>query len=1410
MVRDKYEISLWEDYLVDDHYEEKKIAVIGSDTLTSDCRAIEPKLVENINGTHTFTFRMFYVYRDDNNEIYQNPFLNLLVNERKVKVLWKNEWYDFIIKSCQEDSGSKSITYTCTDLFINELSKTGFDIVLDAELKNNQGTPVELARTVLEGTDWVVDEANSDIIKQEKEEPVYEVTLSSSISAHNDTDNTSQTVASGKLVLVFYDQVEPYFDITAPTTADNFQFAYADSYSTDTNSQLVVNAKCYSFKAYISKEDNQIIIRKTSASGTIVMTIPYASGVSSNYRASRLIKTQKSAVDPITGKCCGVYKLSGHTGADDDEYYGFQSVEYNDPTAVNNLFINSKDFVSTEGWEGSNLRFMLYPVYTDASVTYESSCYLKLSASQTYSNRGVTQSSNFIPNGFTKGQKYIFRYKAKSGTDSAPSGSYVHTGITFSIKGVSGGQTVTYFNIGSAVTRGDWTEFTCTCSTSIKRIDLYTNDVRFYLTIGSSLVWIEEVQFFPFYEAVDGNGNTQRINPGEMDLQSISTTYYVYYNHTDQMFVADPKDIVYSYKDTTPDPSMVAVYNNNFEKIRSITAKQSNRFNILQSIAQTFECWIRFTIEHDQSTGRILYEDGKPKKYVTFKKDIGREVGVGFVYGIDLKTIQRTIQSEQIVTKTIVSQNSNEFALNGFCTIARSIENYPRTNFVLNFDYYVSQGLLNAGELKKDLYNSTGNAIGYYYWLNKYNKEYDSLTDKIVEKESELLKQESYLTVYDGMITSIQQQIADIENELMAITGKNTWTAAVAYINNNKTGDTKLKGQIVTHDNLLKSKSTYETMKAKLSISVGRLTTAIDGWKTEQKSKLNLIKAKHLEFYTKYSRFIQEGSWISEDYVDDNLYYLDALSVAYTSSRPQISYNISVLRLSALDEFKNKVFHLGDISFIQDTEFFGYTRVTKSGYSVLTPYKEKVLVSEITSYFDEPEKDNFKVQNYKTQFEDLFQRITSTTQSLQYASGEYARAASIVETDGTIKVESLQASFAVNEQLVYSAKNDTVSWDSTGVSVVDATNPNKQTKVTSGGVFITTDGGVTWKNAVRGDGIATQYLTSGSINTENINIISGSFPTFRWDQNGINAYKVENGNFYFNTAVRYDQFGIYGIRNYAPQNQNDSSDASNFVPANENEIWTSPYVRFGLTWKGFFLRNEDSSVEISSENDIVVTDGTYNRVKIGRISGSSPNYLYGIQISNSSGNPVLVTGSDGNLWLKNTIKVGAGNTSTVDIGYNSSIVRENTQYHEVFHAGERNGTNEFIVYEDGYLKASGGTFTGEIYATSGRFEGEIVATSGTIGNVTIGEFTKSAYKVVITSDNGTTFKKQNGSATPSSITLTATLYKGDAPITSGVTYAWYINNSETASGTSRTILVNPVTFTGDDVKVYRCDVQYSG
>jgi hypothetical protein len=94
--------------------------------------------------------------------------------------------------------------------------------------------------------------------------------------------------------------------------------------------------------------------------------------------------------------------------------------------------------------------------------------------------------------------------------------------------------------------------------------------------------------------------------------------------------------------------------------------------------------------------------------------------------------------------------------------------------------------------------------------------------------------------------------------------------------------------------------------------------------------------------------------------------------------------------------------------------------------------------------------------------------------------------------------------------LVVNASNQQVTWDSTGITVTDDSNTASKVKLMAGGLFITNDGGATWRSAVRGDGISTDILTAGRINTNEIYIYDGSAPSFRWDENGITAYSNNN------------------------------------------------------------------------------------------------------------------------------------------------------------------------------------------------------------------------------------------------------------------------------------------------------------
>jgi hypothetical protein len=78
-----------------------------------------------------------------------------------------------------------------------------------------------------------------------------------------------------------------------------------------------------------------------------------------------------------------------------------------------------------------------------------------------------------------------------------------------------------------------------------------------------------------------------------------------------------------------------------------------------------------------------------PDKKLFLKQFTGDLNFAGFKYGINLKSIKRSLDSKELVSRLIVKENTNEHAKDGFCTIQRAAENPIKENFILNFDYYI-------------------------------------------------------------------------------------------------------------------------------------------------------------------------------------------------------------------------------------------------------------------------------------------------------------------------------------------------------------------------------------------------------------------------------------------------------------------------------------------------------------------------------------------------------------------------------------------------------------------------------------------------------------------------------------------------------------------------------------------------
>lgn len=1274
---DKYEISIWEDYPDSINgksvLKERKIAVIGSDTMEAQARALEPNLVEEINGTNTFTFKMYYTYTDnETGEKYENPFGKYLINERKVKVFWKDKWYDMVIKKCQEDTSKKSITYTCKDLFINELSKQGYSLEFNTDLMNNIGTAGELAKKVLEGSTWQYDEESSTPIIQKTEGPVYEAEIETNFRAIEqliDKDNSININKTGKM-LVFYDSVVNILDITERTKG-TCQFLYTEDagWATDINDVLVTNGKCCTVDCewYYNGERLYAFVQ---GYGSPFYIIPN-DGVS-NLRGARLVKSQKTIYDALLDRYVDLCK-----DVDGREVCEIATTEYSNPLTVVNLVANPSEFTSTAGWIGSSVdHFGIYPKFgTDVALdTYHPISYLKLNAGDTYNTAFSSNAAYFTPSslaikqgdigGIQKGERYILRAKIKSGAEE-PSNNYVYDGL---IGNVYKYDKTEFTKIGSPIfiseklsNNGDWMECMLTCTTPVSAEEIL--DYGLFITTNSTC-WIQDIQFFKYQEGVltyEEGAQLQRMNPNEISLQSIVTPVYKYYYKEND--ATKPEELTYLYTGKERQSNIYTPIYNNYEKIGTINEKESNRFNILQSIAETFQAWVKFRIDHEENGAIAFDEEGNPKKYVYFVQEVGKDTGISFEYGIDLKTLSRTIDSDKLATKVLVLPNSNEFAKNGFCTIARSDQNYSKEAFILNLDYYTQQNLIDAISLNKDLYGTSDNDLGYYYWLHKWNKEYDDNADELSQKNLDLTKQEAQKEIYEQYLLAAAQQLEQNESDLKNLAGVSQWSDVESYARAHASNE-KVQSLITTHGVIETQIDEYQNSFNTINNSIDSLKNRIEDLESEQSDLLTALSEKHKAFNDKYSTYIMEGTWQDEDYIDDTEYFLDGLNVAYTSSRPQLSYSINVLRLSSLDEYSSKIFNLGDICYMQDREFFGYLP------DKITPYKEKILVSKISSFFDQPEKDVITVQNYKTRFDDLFQRIAATTQSLSYAEGSFTRAAGAINPDGTISFATLQNTFDYNEDLVLNSSNQDVIWDDTGITVTNKYNPADKTKIIAGGIFVTNDGGETWKNAIRGDGISTELLTAGRVNTSEIYIYDGNAPSFRWDSDGLTAYSYDSNGINFGKFVRHDQYGIYGY-----------DGGSDFIPTSIQNIKDN--ARFGLTWDGFFLKSSGTggTFEISTERDLVVTDkNNKERIQLGRLDSAGNEY--GIIIKNSSLDTIFAVKDQ-------TAEIAGWNMTTTSIEKNGVGLYSTPVNGYYIKAG-----NNFGVKSDGSMFAARGTIGG--------------------------------------------------------------------------------------------------------------------
>lgn len=477
---------------------------------------------------------------------------------------------------------------------------------------------------------------------------------------------------------------------------------------------------------------------------------------------------------------------------------------------------------------------------------------------------------------------------------------------------------------------------------------------------------------------------------------------------------------------------------------------------------------------------------------------------------------------------------------------------------------------LDVGKIMTDLQNKTVtvsniiNALqkgnqGYFinqtYKKVQYNPKIDTQYPRYyyVKLEQQLIED---IEQYRSITELTEKELANVKKGITKVytpVSNDSKNEAFFQILNNKSIQNIFTGltEFLTKYQDSYSKATtlttiYVTKKARVEILEQQLKVLAD----EKKLHYN-------KFYQKYQAYIQEGLWSETIYVNSDQYYSKALDVAAISAKPQITYDIQVVDLSPLDSYeigdnKNYNFELGQKTYVIDPYFFGVNQ------------KEEVIITEIAYNFDNPEQTKITVQNYRTRFEDLFQRISASVQSLQYADYAYNKISNIVAPDGTILLDNLQQAINRNGITLKNVSGQEIVQNETGITITSKYEPQKMLRIIADGIYVSRDSGNTFVNALSIDGISADVITSGVLDTQQIVISNGDKATFKWDSDGLTAFKWgmdddNNISVDLSKFVRYDQYGIYGVDTLY----------YGWVAKDEADIETN--ARFGLTWNGFFF-----------------------------------------------------------------------------------------------------------------------------------------------------------------------------------------------------------------------------------------------
>lgn len=188
------------------------------------------------------------------------------------------------------------------------------------------------------------------------------------------------------------------------------------------------------------------------------------------------------------------------------------------------------------------------------------------------------------------------------------------------------------------------------------------------------------------------------------------------------------------------------------EKLRIVEGSESNRYNLLQNIAEVFGVYTKYKYYYDDNYHII------DREVIFYNNFLNEDDIIDLTYKYDTQNLSRNLDANDVVTKMFVKTLNDGSSPSGLISITDTSANKTGEDYILNFDY-----LHDINTISEEQYSAIKE---FEDKIGILNKQIIPLDAEIIALEEELLDCEVKRDNADLEIQQADKNISDIQEFL--------------------------------------------------------------------------------------------------------------------------------------------------------------------------------------------------------------------------------------------------------------------------------------------------------------------------------------------------------------------------------------------------------------------------------------------------------------------------------------------------------------------------------------------------------------------------------------------------------------------------------------------------------------------